>query len=110
MDSTAYEILAALRLGGVPVVGLGEFAVGREAELAELDEQLDFVRQGKSAVKFVSGDYGSGKSFFCALVRERAFEKGFRAMHFTPPPFLGFSRARCCSESAKPGSLAALNA
>jgi hypothetical protein len=58
-------------------VGLAKFAVGRQAELAELEQHLEFVSQGKSGLKFLSGDYGSGKSFFCALVRERAFDKGF---------------------------------
>jgi hypothetical protein len=79
MDEIAYEILAALRLGSVPAVGLTQFAVGRQEELTELEQQLDYVAQGKSGVKFVSGDFGSGKSFFCALVRERAFDKGFSA-------------------------------
>ena len=79
MDDLSYEILAALRLGSVPSAGLRQFAVGREQELAELEQQLAYVAQGKSAVKFVSGDFGAGKSFFCALVRECAFEKGFAA-------------------------------
>jgi BREX system ATP-binding protein BrxC/D len=79
MDELSYEILAALRLGSVPVAGLQQFAVGREQELAELERQLGYVAQGKSRVKFVSGDFGAGKSFFCALVRECAFGKGFAA-------------------------------
>ena len=79
MDDISYEILAALRLGSVPAVGLQQFAVGREHELAEFEQQLGYVAQGKSAVKFISGDFGAGKSFFCALVRECAFGKGFAA-------------------------------
>jgi adenosylhomocysteinase len=77
MRDTAYEILSALRLGSVPAIGVVELAVGRQAELEELEHQLDFSGQGKSALKFISGDFGSGKSFLCALLRERAFEKGF---------------------------------
>jgi hypothetical protein len=79
MDDISYEILAALRLGSVPAVGLQQFAVGRERELSELEEQLGYVVEGKSAVKFISGEFGAGKSFFCALVRECAFGKGFAA-------------------------------
>jgi BREX system ATP-binding protein BrxC/D len=79
MDDLSYEILAALRLGSVPATGLQQFAVGREKELAELERQLGYVAQGKSRVKFVSGEFGAGKSFFCALVREFAFSKGFAA-------------------------------
>ncbi len=77
MEDTAYEILAALRLGSVPSVGVSEFAVGREAELDELEKLLAFAGQGKSAIKFISGDYGSGKSFLCALLKERAFGRDF---------------------------------
>ncbi len=77
MDDTKYEILSALRLGSVPSNGLSYLAVGREAEILELETQLDFVGKHKSAIKFVSGDYGTGKSFLCALIRERAYEKGF---------------------------------
>ena len=77
MRDIAYEILSALRLGSVPAVGVAELAVGRQAELGELEHQLDFAGQGKSALKFISGDFGSGKSFLCALLRERAFERGF---------------------------------
>jgi hypothetical protein len=79
MDETAAEILSALRLGSVPSVGVAELAVGREAELEEFESLLEFVRQGKSALKFISGDFGSGKSFISALLRERAFDKGFAA-------------------------------
>lgn len=77
MREIAYEILSALRLGSVPAVGVVELAVGRKAELEELEHLLDYASQGKSAVKFISGEYGSGKSFLCALLREKAFEKGF---------------------------------
>jgi hypothetical protein len=86
MEETALEILSALRLGSVPAVGLSQFAVGRQDELAEMDQQLGFVIQDKSALKFISGDFGSGKSFFCALVRERAFEKGFASSTIVVSP------------------------
>src|ERR1051325_6231845 len=79
MDDVSYEILAALRLGSVPAAGLHQFAVGREQEMAELEQQLGYVAQGKSAVKFISGEFGAGMSFFCALVRECAFGKSFAA-------------------------------
>lgn len=79
MDEVVYEILAALRIGSVPAAGLSNIFVGRARELTELEEQMDFVAQGKSAVKCICGDFGSGKSFFCSLVRERAFSKQFAA-------------------------------
>ncbi|MFQ5684959.1 MAG: BREX system ATP-binding domain-containing protein, partial [Candidatus Binatia bacterium] len=88
MNTSDYEILSALRMGSVPAVGLNELAVGREPELAELQEQLDYISQGKSGLKFVCGDFGSGKSFFCSLVRERAFEDGFAASSVVVSPSL----------------------
>jgi hypothetical protein len=77
MDDIAQQILSALRLGSVPSVGLDRLAVGRDRQLSELSTQLDEVGRGHSAIKFISGNYGTGKSFFCASVREKAFEKGF---------------------------------
>lgn len=87
-DTTDYEILAALRMGSVPATGLSQLTVGRERELTEIDEQLNYVSEGKSAIKFISGDFGSGKSFFCALVRERGFEKAFAASSIVVSPDL----------------------
>ena len=45
--------------------------------MAEIAEQLNNVRNGKSSFKFVIGDYGSGKTFFSTAVREMAYDKGF---------------------------------
>lgn len=77
MDEVAQQILAALRLGSVPSVGLDRLSVGRDRELSEIDTQLSEVAKGKCGLKFISGNFGTGKSFFCASVREHAFDKGF---------------------------------
>lgn len=92
VNTIEYEILAALRMGSVPAIGLDQFAVGRQREFAEIEEQLDYVSQGKSALKFVCGDFGSGKSFFCALVREHAFEKAFAASTVVVSPDLPLAK------------------
>ena len=77
MDEVAQQIISALRLGSVPSIGLNRLSVGRDRQLSEIETQLSEVLKGKSALKFVSGNFGSGKSFFCATVRECAFDKGF---------------------------------
>ena len=92
MDDIAYDILSALRLGSVPAVGLAELAVGRQSELAELEQQLEVVAEGKSSIKFISGDFGAGKSFLCALFRERAFLKGFASSAVVISPDVPLSK------------------
>ena len=71
------DIIDSLRNGTVPAEGTGNIAVGIDDEMAEIAEQLNNVRNGKSSFKFVIGDYGSGKTFFSTAVREMAYDKGF---------------------------------
>lgn len=69
-------VLQALRAGVVPRRGLQHFQVGRVNELRALLSDLETIADGGSAVRFVIGDYGSGKTFFLALTRAIALEKG----------------------------------
>jgi P-loop Domain of unknown function (DUF2791) len=71
------SIVRALRSGLVPSLGLDRIVVGREAELAQLRRDLEFSRKGGSWVRYFSGDYGVGKTFFCSLLREVAWQMGF---------------------------------
>ena len=73
----ARDLLEAFRNGTVPRYGLRELAVGVDEPLNALEEHLEYVSQGRTAVRFIEGAYGSGKSFLCALLREIALEKGF---------------------------------
>lgn len=69
-------ILQALRAGVVPRRGLQHFQVGRADELRALVSDLATIADGGSAVRFVIGEYGSGKTFFLSLTRAIALEKG----------------------------------
>jgi hypothetical protein len=71
------SIVRALNSGLVPSRGLDRIVVGREAELAELRRDLGFSQNGGSWVRYFSGDYGVGKTFFCSLLREEAWHMGF---------------------------------
>jgi hypothetical protein len=70
-------IVNALRSGLVPNVGLDHFATGLDALVNAVNEDLDFVAQGKGLSKWIRGEYGTGKTFaaryLCAKARERMF-------------------------------------
>jgi hypothetical protein len=74
-------ILQSLRAGVVPRQGLQHIQVGRADEIAALVKDLDRVADGGSAVRFVTGEYGAGKTFFLYLVRAVALEKKLVTMH-----------------------------
>lgn len=73
-------IVQALRAGVVPKLGLRHLQVGRALEIEELVKDVDRIADGGSAIRFVIGDYGSGKTFFMNLIRLIALEKGLVVM------------------------------
>lgn len=72
-------ILQPLRAGVVPRRGHQHIQVGRAQEVGALVQDLDRVADGGSALRFVIGEYGSGKTFFLHLVRSIGLEKGLVA-------------------------------
>lgn len=70
-------IVRALRQGLVPTHGLERIAVGREDERQQLRRALAFSKYGGSWVRFVTGNYGTGKTFLCSWLREEAWKEGF---------------------------------
>jgi len=68
-------ILASLAAGLVPRVGQQHIQVGRINEVQALVKDIDHIAEGGSAIRFVIGEYGSGKTFFLNLVRSIALEK-----------------------------------
>lgn len=69
-------IIQALRAGVVPRLGLQHIQVGRAQEIAEMVRDVERIAEGAAAIRFVIGEYGSGKTFFLNLVRLVALEKG----------------------------------
>ena len=69
-------IVQALRAGVVPRLGLQHIQVGRAREIAEMVRDVERIDEGGAAIRFVIGEYGSGKTFFLNLVRLVALEKG----------------------------------
>ena len=62
-------IIQALRAGVVPRLGLQHIQVGRAREIAEMVRDVERIVEGGAAIRFVIGEYGSGKTFFLNLVR-----------------------------------------
>lgn len=69
-------IIQALRAGVVPKLGLQHIQVGRAREIEELVKDVERIADGGAAIRFIIGDYGSGKTFFLNLARLVALEKG----------------------------------
>ena len=68
-------ILQALRAGVVPRLGLQHIQVGRAREVEEMIRDVERIRDGGAAIRFVIGEYGAGKTFFLNLTRLIALEK-----------------------------------
>jgi hypothetical protein len=68
-------IIQALSAGVVPRLGLKYVQVGRLREVQALIKDIDRIADGGSAVRFIIGEYGAGKTFFLNLVRLIAMEK-----------------------------------
>jgi hypothetical protein len=73
--------IQALRAGVVPRLGIRHVQVGRVREVQEVVRDMSRIADGGSAVRFVIGEYGSGKTFFMTLARNIAAEKKLVILH-----------------------------
>ena len=74
-------IVQALRAGVVPRIGIQHVQVGRVGEVREVVRDIDRIADGGSAVRFIIGDYGSGKTFFLNLARSIAIQRKLVVVH-----------------------------
>lgn len=74
-------VIQSLRAGVVPRIGQQHIQVGRANEVSALVTDIDRVADGGSAIRFVIGEYGAGKSFFLNLVRSIALERKLVTIH-----------------------------
>ncbi len=79
-------ILQSLRAGVVPRRGHRHIQVGRHQELEALVRDIDRVADAGSAVRFVIGPFGSGKTFFLSLVRAVGLQKKLVTVHADMAP------------------------
>ncbi len=69
-------IVQALRAGVVPKLGLQHIQVGRSREVKEIARDIEHVISGGATIRFIIGEYGSGKTFFLTLARQVAVQQG----------------------------------
>ncbi|MGB3304878.1 MAG: ATP-binding protein [Thermomicrobiales bacterium] len=74
-------LLQSLRAGVVPRIGQQHVQVGRANEVKALLTDIDRIADGGSGVRFVIGEYGSGKTFFLHVVRSIALQKKLVTVH-----------------------------
>ncbi|SBT09724.1 hypothetical protein ACCAA_760020 [Candidatus Accumulibacter aalborgensis] len=74
-------LIQSLRAGVTPRLGARHIQVGRDAEIAALDQDLDRIADGGTAFRLVIGEYGSGKTFFLNLVRGEAMNRQLVVAH-----------------------------
>ena len=73
-------IIRALKAGVVPRMGVQHILVNRLQEIKQIKKDFSVVVDGGSAVRFIIGDYGSGKTFFLNLSRLLAFANNLVVM------------------------------
>jgi hypothetical protein len=91
-DTTADRIIEALRIGEVPEVGLDAIGTGIDSHLAAFERELPRVARGDGRVRFLRGDFGTGKTFFLKSFGARARANGFATAYVRisyPEPSLG---------------------
>jgi hypothetical protein len=74
-------VIQSLKAGVVPRTGQHLIQVGRSNEIAALIKDIDRIADRGSGIRFVIGEYGSGKTFFLNLVRAIALEKRLVTVH-----------------------------
>lgn len=74
-------VIQSLRAGVVPRTGQHHIQVGRVNEIAALIKDIERIADNGSGIRFVIGEYGSGKTFFLNLVRAIALEKRLVTAH-----------------------------
>jgi hypothetical protein len=70
------QVLKSLRAGVVPADHIDLIQVGRGGEQATLAKDILHIFKGGSSVRFVTGDYGSGKTFIGELTRQKGIKQG----------------------------------
>ncbi len=69
------KLLKCLKTGVVPLQGIHAIQVGRHNEIKAIINDLDEIRDGSTSLRFIIGEYGSGKTFLLSLAKELAHVK-----------------------------------
>ncbi len=69
------SIITSLRAGVVPRIGLHHIQVGRLHEIQAVINDFEKIKNSGSTIRFIVGDFGSGKTFFLTLSKVLAHKK-----------------------------------
>ena len=73
----AQTLINSLKGGVVPRLGLPYITVGRAAEIDALLRDVEIIADGGASFRFITGKYGSGKSFLLQTIRSYVMAKNF---------------------------------
>lgn len=73
----AQTLMNSLKGGVVPRVGLPYITVGRAQEIDALLHDVEIISEGGASFRFITGRYGSGKSFLLQTIRNFVMAKNF---------------------------------
>ncbi len=73
----ASRVINALKIGVNPKMDLDILCVGRDLEIDEFKRCINYVKNSNGMVKFITGEYGTGKSFLLQVIGKMAKENGF---------------------------------
>jgi hypothetical protein len=73
----ARHIINALKNGVVPDCDLELLCVGRDLEIQEFERCFELTSGGCGTVKFLNGEYGTGKSFLLNVIKQIAVKNNF---------------------------------
>jgi hypothetical protein len=74
-------LIQSLRAGVTPRLGARHIQVGRDAEIAALNQDIERIASGGATFRLVIGEFGSGKTFFLNLIRGEALERQLVTAH-----------------------------
>jgi hypothetical protein len=69
------RIINAVKSGVVPDAELRSICVGRDKEIKEFERCIELTKEGHSVVKFITGTYGTGKSFLLKVIKQIALKE-----------------------------------
>jgi len=78
--------------------------VGRDAEIAALDQNLDRICDGGASFRLIVGEFGSGKTFFLNLLRGEAMERQLVVPYAYLNPATSTPAAASMPPAAKPAA------
>jgi hypothetical protein len=81
--NVAKAIISSLSAGTVPVQYVQYYDVGRQQQKGTVEKEIE---TNSSKLRFVNGDYGTGKTHFLATIRHRAIENDYVPTHVVLSP------------------------